>query len=84
MLVSSFRGIIGFPKLTEIVLGREACNTSLKMKGRDGRDISAQLFMGIGLACSNLKVLDVSGAVCLSPECLLFLFFHDAYHALHQ
>ncbi len=78
------RGLGGFPRLTEIVLGREACNTSLRMRGAEGRDISTELFMGIGLACPNLKVLDVSGAVCLAPECILFLFFHDAYHFLHQ
>ncbi len=78
------RGVGGFPKLTEIVLGREACNTSLRMTGRDGRDISAELFRGIGMACPNLKVLDVSSVICLAPECILFMLFHDAYQTLHQ
>jgi hypothetical protein len=73
-----------FSRLTEIVLGREACNTAIEMKNKQGRNVATEIFRGIGHSCPNLKVLDVSGVISLSAECLLFLFFHDLYQTLHQ
>ena len=74
-----------FSKLTELVLGREACNTSLQERAglSNKKDISIELFRRIGQSCPNIKVIDLTGAFHLSPETLLFLFFKDAYHALH-
>jgi hypothetical protein len=74
-----------FPKMTELILGREALNTMFKMKNpRDGSSVSVSFFRGIGRSCPNLRILDISGSICLSPDFLILLFFRDAYHTLHS
>ena len=74
-----------FSKMTEIVLGREALNTMFKMKNTsDGSSVSVALFRNIGRSCPNLRILDVSGSICMSPDFLILLFFRDAYHSLHS
>ena len=74
-----------FPKMSEIILGREAINTMFKMKSSgDGSCVSVSFFRGIGRCCPNLRVLDISGSICLSPDFLILLFFRDAYHTLHS
>ena len=30
------------------------------------------------------RILDISGSICLSPDCLILLFFRHAYHTLHS
>lgn len=73
-----------FPKMTELFLGSEACNTLFKMNNKRNHCISVELFRGIGHACPNLKVLDVSTCITVSADCLLFLFFHHTYNLLHE
>ena len=78
-----FNILDGFPYLTEITLGKEVCDKSI-MNDRRGAEGTSMLFRGIGSSCPNLKVLDLSGAISLSGECLIFLFFYDAYASLHK
>ena len=78
-----------FPKMTEIVLGREALNTMFKMKSNngsanDGASISVGFFRGIGRNCPNLRILDISGSICMSPDFLILLFYRNAYQTLHS
>ena len=48
-----FRGSL--PRLTEIVLGREACNTGIEVRTSGGKNGAMELFRGIGSSCPNLK-----------------------------
>jgi hypothetical protein len=73
-----------FPRMTEIILGNEACSTSFKMKNKYGQCISIAIFKGIGVSCPNLKVLDLTLCTTINGENLLFLFFHDTYGTLHK
>ena len=51
---------------------------------KDGSCVSVDFFRGIGFCCPNLRILDVSGSISLSPDCLILLFFRHAYHTLHS
>jgi len=73
-----------FDKLTEIQLGREVINTNLDISDPSGRPINVELFSAIGTSCPNLRVLDVAGAINLSADCFIHLFFHDTYKTLHK
>jgi len=73
-----------FDKLVEIQLGREVINTNLDISDPSGRPINVELFSAIGTSCPNLRVFDVAGAINLSADCFIHLFFHDTYKTLHK
>lgn len=73
-----------FYKMTEIILGHEACNMGLRMTGPSQKNVTSDLFRALGQACPRLRVLDLASSINLSAESLLFMVFKDAYRTLHQ
>ena len=72
-----------FDRLEQLVLGPEACNSFIKMKNSQGHCVSFALFHGIATSCPNLRILDISQATVAQTN-FLYLFFHDAFAALHK
>jgi len=66
-----------FEKLTEIVLSNDFVTNFCESEG-------TPLFSAMGLACPNLKILDLSGLIRLRGESILYLFFHDTFQSLHS
>ena len=55
VVVEMFQFRDSLPRLTEIVLGREACNTGIEVRTSAGKNGAMELFRGIGSSCPNLK-----------------------------
>ena len=66
-----------FEKLTEIVLSNDFVTNFCESEG-------TPLFSAMGVACPNLKILDLSGLIRLRGESILYLFFHDTFQSLHS
>lgn len=78
------RGAGFFRHLSEIRLTNECINTRISAKGVRGGHVAVELVSGIAYSCPVLRILDLSSVASLSPECLVYLCFQDAFSLLHK
>eukprot|EP00095_Tigriopus_kingsejongensis_P004785 maker-scaffold77_size404793-snap-gene-3.29 protein:Tk04785 transcript:maker-scaffold77_size404793-snap-gene-3.29-mRNA-1 annotation:"hypothetical protein" len=67
-----------FTRLTEVVL-----RNNIQCKIYSMANFQFTFLQSIGLACPNLKVLDLFGTDTWA-DCLVAFFFRDAFHSLHR
>ena len=73
-----------FVNLHTLSLTGECFNTRLNTQGGHGGFAATQVMAAIAHSCPRLEVIDLSLVASLSPECLLYLFYRDAFAMLHK
>ena len=73
-----------FNSLTILRLSGECINTRLKVVGGRGGHAVSHILAGLAHSCPVLEVIDFSDVSFLSPECLVYLCYQDAFQVLHK
>lgn len=73
-----------FRHLTKVQLSGECLNTRLQISNEERGQAPSYLMSCFANSCPNLEILDLKDLSSLSPECLVYLCYKDAFYALHK